>query len=388
MMRFLILLWALISFYPVSAYPQAHDLRAPLVMNFPTGGVSVVANTPLHGFYVTGGGALVSMCPGYNFGCDTAINKIMAQATEVTTSLGDASVQESAHYAYMVNQTGQALPWATNTAYTAGQVSIAASGANLYKENTASCTSASSGTGPTGTGANISDGSCNWNYVGNPSLRGKIASAATILTLPGGSQSWAGADDNFIEPGWSEAFAAGREIDITNNSGRDATGSGLTISDLYLGGSVGTQPITSYIDVSPFGLNGTNIMAHEGIWMKGQYTIADHNVRFSTHSLASIFDDGDAVHATSSYYDASTAPHSYIAAGHYSIAAFDTSIAVTGVAFAAGEGQLICFGVSASCLYHSGTKLFYQQNGVNLFSVEDGTGNAIFKGTVTQSSTP
>lgn len=367
--------------FPGGITPNTTMLNGP-------GNLSVLSNVPLDGVYSTGGGALVSMCPGYNFGCNTAINAIMAQSAEVTTSAGDAAVQESSHYAYMVNGTGQALPWATSTSYSAGQVSVAASGANLYKETVGSCTSASSGSGPTGTGIGISDGTCSWTFEGSAGLRGKFAFAATTLVNPGGTQAWAGVFDTFIEPGWLDGFATGAEVDVTNNSGRDATGSGLSIYDLYLGGSVGTEPITAYLNISPFALSGSNFMAHEGIWIQGQFTTAGHDLRVSTHSLTAIFDDGSSVHGTSSYYDASTSPSSYIAAGTYSGAALNTNAATTSIALEAGSGQKICLNGTDACFFHSGSKLFYEVGGVNMFSVADSTGNVIFKGTVTPSSTP
>lgn len=303
----------------------------------PTGSLSVVANVPLEGFYTTGGGPLVSMCPGYDFGCNTAINKIMAQTASVTTTLGDAGVQEAGINAYIVNKTGEALSWVASRGYTAGKNVISDFGQNLYVETVATCTSAASG-GPTGTGAGIADGTCLWNYNGNPGLRGKMAVVGTTLVLPGGTQAWAGDFDTFIFTGWMEGFATGVEVDVTNNSGRDATGLGggaPTIYDLYLGGSVGEDPITAYIDMSPFGLNGTKFMSHEGVFIQGQYTIKDHDFRVSTHSLAAFFDDANSVHGTASYIDSSTSPNGILLQGTYTtgtafvanatIAAFQTS---------------------------------------------------------------
>lgn len=302
-----------------SLWGSKQNYSAPLSL-LSAGSLSVVANTPLEGFYSTGAGAFVSMCPGYNFGCNTAINKIMAGTASITTSLGDAGTQEAGINAYLVNKTGQALAWVASTSYAAGQNSISDSGQNLYVETVGVCTSASSG-GPTGTGTAIADGTCRWNYNGNPGLRGKMAIVGTTLVLPGGTNAWAGDFDTFIEPGWLEGFATGMEIDVTNLSGRDATGLGggaPTINDLYLGGSVGTEPITSYISISPFGLMGTNVMAHDGIFIQGQYTISDHDFRVSTHSQVAFFDDALSVHGTASYFDGSTSPSGILLEGVYS----------------------------------------------------------------------
>lgn len=54
--------------------------------------------------------------------------------------------------------------WATSTAYSSGNTAIA--NGNIYTETAATCTSAASGNGPSGTSLGIADGSCAWNYLG------------------------------------------------------------------------------------------------------------------------------------------------------------------------------------------------------------------------------
>jgi hypothetical protein len=68
---------------------------------------------------------------------------------------------------YVLNDNGNAL-WATSTAYTSGTTVVNNNGVQvgLYTETVASCTSASSGLGPTGTGTGITDNTCSWNYAG------------------------------------------------------------------------------------------------------------------------------------------------------------------------------------------------------------------------------
>lgn len=61
---------------------------------------------------------------------------------------------------------GSTLGWVVSTAYSAGSYVSSASTGNLYwQASGAACTSAASGTGPTGTGSAITDGTCSWNYV-------------------------------------------------------------------------------------------------------------------------------------------------------------------------------------------------------------------------------
>jgi hypothetical protein len=52
--------------------------------------------------------------------------------------------------------------WQPNTSYSQGTVLLSQS--NIYKETVDSCTSASSGSGPTGTTTGIADGTCSWDF--------------------------------------------------------------------------------------------------------------------------------------------------------------------------------------------------------------------------------
>lgn len=277
--------------------------------------IPVVANNPLDGIYSTGGGSLVQMCPGYGFGCPS-VGSINAQLATITTTQGNAGTLETGMFAYMVDATGLAPAWATSTVYVANNA-VTANG-NSYLETVSSCTSASGGSGPSGSGTGIVDGTCRWNDLGLASNNGKLAFNSTNLVEPGGGPAWDADFNTYIVAGWASNFATGTETDITNNSGRDATGNTLTIDDAYLGGAVGTQPITSYIEISPYALNGTNYMAHEGIWFENQYAVKDHSIRFSDSSTDAIFDDNTSVHSTASYYDASTSPNGILLEGTYS----------------------------------------------------------------------
>lgn len=85
-------------------------------------------------------------------------NLIVNQDTAVN---GPSAPQGGVWFNVTGNYGGQ--PWLQNTAYTSG-LQRAANG-NLYTETAASCTSNNSGTGPSGTGTGIADGTCSWNYV-------------------------------------------------------------------------------------------------------------------------------------------------------------------------------------------------------------------------------
>jgi hypothetical protein len=63
---------------------------------------------------------------------------------------------------------GNTAAWAQSTGYTA-LTSWIQNGGKIYLCTTTG-TSASSGTGPSGTGSNITDGTCHWTYIGNQAI--------------------------------------------------------------------------------------------------------------------------------------------------------------------------------------------------------------------------
>lgn len=69
-----------------------------------------------------------------------------------------------------------------------------------------------------------------------------------------------------------------------------------------------------------------------------------------------------------------------------------TNMAVTGAVVRASDGQKVCLNSTESstdaCIYHLGNKLYYDVGGIHLMSIEDGTGNLVLKGTMTQNGTP
>jgi hypothetical protein len=93
---------------------------------------------------------------------------------------------------------------------------------------------------------------------------------------------------------------------------------------------------------------------------------------------------------SSALYDASTVPNGIVFFGTYSNAVIDITSSSSAAAMIVNDNQDICWDISnqLSCLNHYNGQLVYVANGVRIFSVSDSTGNAIFKGTVTQSGSP
>ena len=90
----------------------------------------------------------------------------LAVTTNDTINPNLTSVQGGLTYISAVNQSpAPAAAWATSTAVTVGQQR--AVGTNVYTCTTPG-TTASSGTGPSGTGTGITDGSAVWSYTATP----------------------------------------------------------------------------------------------------------------------------------------------------------------------------------------------------------------------------
>jgi hypothetical protein len=120
-------------------------------------------------------------------------------------------------------------PWAQSASYTSG-AQRAANG-NIYTETVASCTSAGSGTGPSGTGTGITDGTCSWNYValnGAGSLSGLNISQKIISQI--GLQS----GGNDADRQWQAAIFT---TAISANQGGTAPHSGSSAGFVYGGGA-------------------------------------------------------------------------------------------------------------------------------------------------------
>lgn len=93
-------------------------------------------------------------------------------------------------------------------------------------------------------------------------------------------------------------------------------------------------------------------------------------------------------HSAEVFNDASVSPSAISLHGTYSLAAITTANSTAQDALIVADGQRICFAATDACLVHTGGKLQYLVGGTAQFSVQDTTGNAVFRGTVTASGTP
>jgi hypothetical protein len=112
----------------------------------------------------------------------------------------------------------------------------------------------------------------------------------------GGGVCWDEAESLKWDSGWQGAFgnfSAVHEIDPgPNNSGATFPGSTTQIFGLWLAGVIGANPITSYLQISPAGLNGAVFAAHYGINIGGATTVDLADINTSSSATNGYVDTG------------------------------------------------------------------------------------------------
>lgn len=136
--------------------------------------------------------------------------------------------------AYM--NTGSAKTWTPSTAYSLGDY-LDVNG-NVYRNTTAG-TSASSGSGPSGNGSSIADGSAVWAWQCHDQCNAKMPLFISAVAGSNSGHVWAADVDLVLNSGWRGQFAAAFESDITNNSGAECPG----CQNFFATGDPGPNPV-------------------------------------------------------------------------------------------------------------------------------------------------
>ncbi len=113
----------------------------------------------------------------------------------------------------------------------------------------------------------------------------------------GGGACWDAAMSLQFDSGWagvSGNFGSVLEIDPENNSGGTVPAVGATseIFGVWIAGQIGTNPISSYLQISPAGINGAVFAAHYGINIGGTTAVQDDDINLTTHAVNAIADSG------------------------------------------------------------------------------------------------
>ena len=381
------------------------------VNSSPTVNLTYDATQPTNLLVIGSGGNVVSYCPTLSCVTTPTADHQRASALYWSTTAADGQAEEQTLAIETIVQTGFAKTWATSTTFNLGD-NISFPAANtVYREvNTGPCTSASSGSGPTGTGTAIADGTCAWTWINDSAIDSKVGIYDEESVSGNAGNSWAQANNVTLQSGMTPSFNVNTELDYTNNAATcnlgvancnglemnmagnfqstqgihlSSTNSGSTFATIW-GIRLNSAKLASSSDIEDDAAAPVGLGFNFGGLGSGSHSTA--TILDNTSSPVSLAIQGS--HADESISDTSTSPAALNAAGTYSLTAISTEGATASNALLVANGQKICFNDTDACFSHVSGKLIYTIGGVNMFSIADTTGNAIFKGTVTPSGSP
>lgn len=215
------------------------------------------------GFYATGGGATYSFYPtiGFNAGDHQRAQQLVSFNTTQNGTISETGISINA----TINS-GIVPAWAQSTVYATGALIDTAG--NVYQATTGG-TSASTGTGPSGAGSAIADGTVTWAYQCVDQCNAKMPFFVSAVAGPNAGKSWAGDVALTLQPGWAGGFAPTWEVDLTNNSGSDCA----TCQNLLLTGNAGTNK--SQAASSAYGPSATNYNWINGYQVTGAKAVTN-----------------------------------------------------------------------------------------------------------------
>lgn len=245
---------------------------------FTTGGTTTMQNltgVSGSGFYASGAGSVYSFYPtiGYNTG-----DHQRGQEYINFNSAQDATISETGIAINATMNTGLATAWAQSTVYATG-AEIDTSG-NVYKATTGG-TSASTGSGPSGTGGAITDGSVTWAYQCVDQCNAKMPLFISAVAGPNAGKVWGGDVATTLQSGWAGLFASSFEIDMTNNSGSNCA----TCQSLFISGNAGSNTIGAGVSVyTPSATNFQWVNAYQVTGAKTASNAAYYDASSATYS--------------------------------------------------------------------------------------------------------
>ena len=427
-------------------------INGPLVWlnQTPTQNTTYAQGGLTNGVIIAAGGNRVSYCPPMSCVTLPSADHQRTSALFWSTTSDDGHSEEQTVAIQTIIATGYARPWLPGTAYGVGD-NVQFPAANTVYRAIQAGTSASNGTGPTGKTADIVDGTVHWAWVNDQRINAKVGLYTETVVTPGAGQSWGQANNVSLRPGVVPSFNINTEMDFTNDAAECVIGTAnCNVLEMSVGGayrstqgihlsSPNTGPtyathwgirlngflLASDADIevdssapvglgfNASGLGGSHTVATiqdnstgpTGYLVTATHSSADFAVQSASpaafgntgsHALGTIFDNSaspvvvntSGTHAAQTWGDTSITPAALNLNGTYSLGAITTQNSTSANAILTKDDQNICFNATDACIKHSGGKLIYTVGGVQLFSVSDVSGNAVFRGTVTARGTP
>lgn len=226
-----------------------------------------------------------------------------------------ATTAESALVVNAISDTGFAKGYTNSTAYREGDYINANS--NVYRVTKAGFSS-EGGSGPSGTGSHINDGSMVVSHQCPDQCNGKFPFFVSHKAKAGAGHVWGAAFDLVLDAAYRGGFATSVEIDITNNSGTPQPATNA----LLLTGQAGGNPVQNGLSV--YSGSTANYWSKTGISIYGSKVAQDQAIYINTGSNYGMIDEGRHVNGV-------------LLNGDYSGAALKTRGAIDAAAYRIGS---------------------------------------------------
>ncbi|MHC2107072.1 hypothetical protein [Methylobacterium sp. CM6246] len=198
----------------------------------------------------------------------------------------------------------------------------------------------------------------------------KIPLATEMVMQPGSGNGYGFNSVITAQKNVDRQQVLGVEINVNTNNLDYTPVIGSPFANFLTLGGISAFPSTSGIFINDVG--SSSYMVHEGIWFYGRKTVKDHTIRDDTSSAVSYSIGGE--HGSASISDNAITPTALNLGGTYSLSAIFTANSSATVAFAAGDGQRVCFKGVDVCLYHSDTSLRLSIGGSDVAQISDSGG--------------
>lgn len=296
----------------------------------------------------------------------------------VTETTDDGNSEEQSVCLLTTIKTGYSKDWATNTAFSVGDNISFPSPRNTVYRCIQAGTSAASGTGPTGQGQNIVDGTVRWRWINDAAINAKLAIYNEVVLEPGAGSSWAHVNNLEVESGVLTKFVCNTELDLTNNSGTNSTtANGFNKLGLWIAAQ-GANKSTAGLQISSANTSSDALIW--GAYFAGSRLASNSLLQFDANSAVGIgfgVAGGGVINPTftdSVIKDSSTAPKAIALSGTYASSAIEVTGA-TPASFVSGGTKTTAgfydLSTAPAGLSLKGTYSAAQIDGKNGFAVFD-----------------
>lgn len=262
-------------------------------------------------------GNRLAFCPALSCRESASTDHQRASLLVAAESQVDGQAEEQTLAVTTAIKTGLAKKWAPSTAFAVGDNVEFPDSRNAVYRAVQAGTSAASGTGPSGTGNSIVDGTVRWQWINDAAINAKVGIYNEVLATTGGGKGWAQANNFEMRPGYLPSFAVNTELDFTNNTGIDCVpGTVAGCNNLYLR-TYGTNASTSSINVE--GPDTGKAAAYFGLYLHGRYLSSDASVQVDTSGAYGLRFGGfgSAGYSGAAIADSSTSSNGILLSGTY-----------------------------------------------------------------------